>query len=167
MSKIELRNATHVRNFIFGVEDSLVSTVGLLSGIAVGGVARSQIVLTGIVLLFVEAFSMGVGSLLSEQSAREYLSHKETSLVASIADSVIMFTSYFFAGFIPLSPYFFLDPARANVLSVTLTLCALFLLGSVSGKFFGISVVRNGVRTLIMGGVATAVGIAAAIIIGK
>ncbi|KKU83844.1 hypothetical protein A2973_05875 [Candidatus Gottesmanbacteria bacterium RIFCSPLOWO2_01_FULL_49_10] len=167
MKKNELRNATHVRNFIFGVEDSLVSTVGLLSGIAVGGVARSQIVLTGMVLLFVEAFSMGVGSLLSEQSAREYLSHKETSLGGSLLDSIIMFTSYFVAGFIPLSPYFLFDPARASVLSVTLTLCALFLLGSVSGKFFGISVVRNGVRTLIMGGVATAVGVAAAMIIGK
>lgn len=27
--------ATYFRNFIFGVEDSLVSTVGLLSGVAI------------------------------------------------------------------------------------------------------------------------------------
>ena len=58
----------YMRNLIFGAEDSLVSTVGLLSGIAIGGVPKSAIILTGIVLIFVEAFSMGVGSYLSEYS---------------------------------------------------------------------------------------------------
>jgi VIT1/CCC1 family predicted Fe2+/Mn2+ transporter len=50
----------YLRNFIFGVEDSLVSTVGLLSGVAVAGVASRTILLTGVVLIFVEAFSMAV-----------------------------------------------------------------------------------------------------------
>ena len=57
-----------VRNFTFGVEDSLVSTVGLLAGIAFAGVNAGTVVLTGAVLIFVEGFSMAVGSLLSEQS---------------------------------------------------------------------------------------------------
>ena len=51
-----------VRNFIFGVEDSLVSTLGFLAGIAVAGIATRELVTSGIVLILVEAFSMGVGS---------------------------------------------------------------------------------------------------------
>ena len=57
-----------LRNTVFGVEDSLVSTVGLLSGIAAtGSVSKSFILLTGIVYISVEAFSMAVGSFLSEE----------------------------------------------------------------------------------------------------
>jgi len=64
--------AVYVRNFVFGVEDSLVSTVGLLSGIASAGASTATIFLTGTVLIFVEAFSMAVGSYLSEESVEEY-----------------------------------------------------------------------------------------------
>ena len=56
--------AHYFSSFIFGVEDSLVSTVGLLSGVAVAGVTRTDIFITGIILIFVEAFSMGVGNFL-------------------------------------------------------------------------------------------------------
>jgi len=60
------------RNFIFGVEDSLVSTVGLLSGIAAADTSRFTIITTGIVLIFVEAFSMGIGSFLSEETSEQF-----------------------------------------------------------------------------------------------
>jgi hypothetical protein len=39
----------YVRNIVFGISDSLVSTVGLLSGIDVSGTSRQIIILTGIV----------------------------------------------------------------------------------------------------------------------
>lgn len=39
------KGASYVRNFIFGVEDSLVSTGGLLSGIAITiGIAAGKVV---------------------------------------------------------------------------------------------------------------------------
>ena len=60
-----------VRNFIFGAEDSLVSTVGLLAGVASAGIPRKDIIISGVVLIFVEAFSMGVGSFLSERTTEE------------------------------------------------------------------------------------------------
>lgn len=159
MKQTRLQNAAHIRNFVFGVEDSLVSTVGLLSGIAVGGVPRAQIVLTGMVLIFVEAFSMAMGSLLSEQSAQEYLSRKEVSMRASVTDSVIMFASYFLAGLITLAPYFVMESTRALPISMTLSLCSLFLLGIVSAKIFGINILKSGIRTFAMGGFAILVGV--------
>lgn len=167
MKQTRKQNAAHIRNFVFGVEDSLVSTVGLLSGIAVGGVPRSQIVLTGMVLLFVEAFSMAVGSLLSEQSAEEYLSRKEVSMRASISDSLIMFTSYFLAGLISLSPYFIMESQNALPISISLSLGSLLLLGLVSAKIFGINILKSGIRTFAMGGVAILVGVIASLIFSK
>lgn len=153
--------AAYVRNFIFGVEDSLVSTVGLLSGVAVGGLPREEIFLTGVVLIFVEAFSMGVGSYLSEASAEEYTGAKKS---VSLQGAFIMFFSYFAAGFIPLSPYLVFEVAGAFILSILLSLSALFILGIISSKIFNQNhTFKHGVRMLIIGGMAIAVGI----IVGK
>jgi VIT1/CCC1 family predicted Fe2+/Mn2+ transporter len=153
--------ATYVRNFIFGVEDSLVSTVGLLSGVAVAGLPRHDIFLTGIVLIFVEAFSMGVGSYLSESSAEEFTG---TNKSLSVQGSLIMFFSYFAAGFIPLAPYLIFNVNPALVFSISLSLLALFILGVVSSKFFKQKhTTKHGVKMLVIGGMAIAVGV----IVGK
>lgn len=40
-------SVSYFRNFIFGVEDSLVSTVGLLSGVAIAGVAQRSLLAVG------------------------------------------------------------------------------------------------------------------------
>src|SRR3990167_8861281 len=93
---------SHLRSFVFGVEDSLVSTVGLLSGIAASGMSGREILLTGSVLVLVEAFSMAAGSFLSEYSAEEYLAKEKVMVVRPLLDGTIMFFSYFLSGFIPL-----------------------------------------------------------------
>ncbi len=156
-----------VRNFIFGVEDSLVSTVGLLSGIAVAGVTQKEIFLTGVVLVFVEAFSMGVGSFLSEQSVEEYEKHKEVPAHQSIVGALIMFASYICAGFIPILPYLVFSQIHAFYVSIALSLLALFLLGSISAKFFKIHIIRHGLEMLTVGGIAILVGIAVGMFIQK
>ncbi len=74
----------YLRNIIFGISDSLVSTVGLLAGIDAAGTPRQAILLTGIVYAFVEAFSMAVGSFLSEQSAEEYEVKGETAEAGAV-----------------------------------------------------------------------------------
>lgn len=153
------RSALYFRNFIFGVEDSLVSTVGLLSGIAIGGVPRGTIFLTGIVLIVVEATSMAAGSFLSESSAQEYTGKKEDG--RPVLGGSIMFVSYFAAGFIPLAPYLVIEPPVALYVSVSASLAALFILGVVSGTLSRTSPARRGARMLIVGGIATAIGVAA------
>src|SRR3990167_523191 len=120
--------ASYFRNFIFGVEDSLVSTVGLLSGVAIAGVERETILLTGVVLIFVEAFSMAAGSFLSESSAEEFTTQKSASGTSSLFAGSIMFASYFVAGFIPLFPYVVIAGERAVSLSLGALLPPLFLL---------------------------------------
>lgn len=151
--------AMYMRNFIFGVEDSLVSTVGLLSGVAVANVPRGTIFLTGIVLIFVEAFSMAVGSLLSEHSAEEYIKRADVPIKNDFAVAAVMFFSYFVSGFIPLAPYVVFSSQNAFWFSILATLVSLFILGVISARIFKLNLLRSGVRMLVIGGIAVGVGI--------
>lgn len=156
---------TMFRNFIFGVEDSLVSTVGLLSGVAAANSEEKMIVTTGIVLIFVEAFSMGIGSFLSEESAEELAKKSGSRALIGKAASV-MFVSYLAAGIIPLAPYIFFGPKIATPVSIGAALAALVLLGIVSARKSGHSLVGKAIEMLILGGLATLVGIGVGSLMG-
>lgn len=150
----------YIRNFVFGVEDSLVSTVGLLAGIAVTGMPLASIIVTGVVLVFVEAVSMAAGSFLAESSAEEYALQKDISFRESARGSFIMFCSYFTAGFIPLAPYV-LSLGNPFWASIAASLAALFLLGWIGGSFAKTHPFKRGVRMLVVGGLAILVGVLA------
>lgn len=163
MPRISRRTrASYLRSFTFGVEDSLVSTVGLLSGVAVADVGRSTLLLTGVVLIFVEAFSMAVGNLLSENAAEEYLKRSEQPIGASVGMGALMFISYFVSGFVPLLPYVLLSSGTAFWTSISASIVALFALGvfnaglehqKASRKLF------HGFQMSAIGGLAIAVGV--------
>lgn len=157
--KIISSSVIYLRNFVFGVEDSLVSTVGLLSGIAAGGVNRKSIILTGVVLLFVEALSMAVGSFLSESSAEEYESRKIVSNRRPLVGALVMFASYFLSGFIPLTPYIFTSVTQAFILSISASIVALGLLGWVSARISHSPETRSVWEMIILGGLAIAIGV--------
>ena len=66
-----VRNA--LRDGVFGVQDGLVSTVGVLTGVAAGTGDGRIVAITGLVVIAVESLSMAAGSYLSSKSNREYL----------------------------------------------------------------------------------------------
>lgn len=156
-----------MRNFVFGVEDSLVSTVGLLSGIAAVGTARETVILTGVVLIFVEAFSMAVGTFLAEHSAEEAVRrvHDGTTEKDSRLAGAIMFVSYFVSGFIPLAPYLLWESVTGLWVSVVASLIALFVLGVVSAHMSRVPVLRAAFRMLLIGGSAVGVGVLVGILV--
>ena len=160
-------SVSYFRNFIFGVEDSLVSTVGLLSGMAVAGVPKTTIILTGTILLLVEGLSMAVGSFLTEYSVEEYTHQAEKPTRRNIISGFVMFFSYFVSGFIPLSPYIFWPVDVALGLSVTFSVIALFSLGVFGAKMSGTSVLKDGFRMAIIGGAAIIVGMLAGNLLSK
>ncbi|MCL5006693.1 MAG: VIT1/CCC1 transporter family protein [Patescibacteria group bacterium] len=150
---------THVRNIVFGVSDSLVSTVGLLSGIDISGMPRSSIVLSGIIYAFVEAFSMAVGSFLSEQYGAEYDAQSEVSEKNSYVAGTVMFVSFALASLIPMVSYIFLPLAYAIWVSITLSLLALLIVGAASAKISKTNVINRGVRMALLGGAAIMIGV--------
>lgn len=66
---LSIRN--EVRDFVFGMEDGLVSNLGLVLGVWQGGGGKYAIVLAGLASMFAGAFSMSAGSYLSAKSQRE------------------------------------------------------------------------------------------------
>jgi len=60
-----------IRDMVFGIEDALVSTTGVLVGIAGAQTDSKVIILSGFVVIVVEAISMGAGSYLSEKKEKE------------------------------------------------------------------------------------------------
>jgi VIT1/CCC1 family predicted Fe2+/Mn2+ transporter len=149
---------SYFRNFIFGVEDSLVSTVGLLSGVAIAGMPVETIFLTGVVLIFVEAISMAAGSFLSESSAEEFANRADKNGSKTCFAAFVMFVSYFISGFIPLAPYLMFAPAVALPVSIGISILALAILGAVTARLSKVSLAKSALRMASIGGLAILVG---------
>lgn len=66
----------NIREIVFGLEDGMVSTLGALTGIAVGSNDHFFVILSGFVIVIVEAISMGIGSYLSTKSVKEVNARK-------------------------------------------------------------------------------------------
>lgn len=71
--------------------------------------------------------------------------------------------SYVVGGIIPLSAYLaFADAHRALAVSIAMTLVALLVFGAVKGRFTGTPMIRSGLQTAMIGGLAAAAAFAIA-----
>ncbi|MBU0731653.1 VIT1/CCC1 transporter family protein [Patescibacteria group bacterium] len=59
-----------IREIIFGMQDGMVSTLGAITGIAVGSQDKFMVILSGIVIISVESISMGIGSYVANKSEK-------------------------------------------------------------------------------------------------
>ncbi len=76
--------------------------------------------------------------------------------------------SYILGGLVPLTPYILIaDLYTALEASVAVTLVALFVFGYVKGRMTGISPLRGGLQTVIIGGLASAAAFSLAKFIGR
>ncbi len=64
-----------IRELVFGLEDGIVSTTGAVIGIAAGTGNKPVVILSGMVIVVVEALSMAAGTYLSSKSKRQMLQH--------------------------------------------------------------------------------------------
>jgi VIT1/CCC1 family predicted Fe2+/Mn2+ transporter len=75
--------------------------------------------------------------------------------------------SYIAGGLIPLASYIFIPKIRVALLvSILVTLGALFMFGFIKGKFTGINPFRSGLQTILIGGLAAGAAFALARLIG-
>jgi vacuolar iron transporter family protein len=66
-----LERRIRAREFVFGVQDGLISTVGLLSGVSVATQSRITVVITGIAAAVTGGLSMATGSYLASRTEKE------------------------------------------------------------------------------------------------
>jgi VIT1/CCC1 family predicted Fe2+/Mn2+ transporter len=148
-----------IRNIVFGVEDGLVSTLGFVSGIAAINIGNDILLLTGVVLIVAEAFSMAAGSFLTAESVRDLTSKRHGSHSGPLIGAVIMFVAYIGAGTLVISPYFVAWPGPALGISIAISLTALFVLGIVIARVARVPVLARGIRAVLVGGAAIGIGI--------
>jgi vacuolar iron transporter family protein len=75
----------------------------------------------------------------------------------ALASALTIGGAYIVGGSIPLSPYIVLPSAQTALLvSVVVTLTALFVFGALKGRFTGTPPLRSGMQTLLIGGLAAA-----------
>ena len=60
-----------IGEIVFGMQDGMVSTLGALTGIAIGSNSQSIVILAGLVIIAVESISMATGTYLSSKSIKE------------------------------------------------------------------------------------------------
>ena len=80
---------TLIREIVFGLEDGMVSTLGSITGIAIGSRDHYTVMLAGLVIISVESISMGIGSYLSNRSEEEVKAqklHEEKTEIKSYPD---------------------------------------------------------------------------------
>ncbi|MEX2006908.1 MAG: VIT1/CCC1 transporter family protein [Candidatus Saccharimonadales bacterium] len=151
-------NREYLRSVVFGVEDSLVSTTGLIAGLSAGAASRKVVVLGAIVAMVVEAISMGAGEYLSDDAVQDLDKLKRPRERPSVS-GLLMFTAYFLAGFVPLVPVLLLTYPGSVWVSVIFALCGLFVLGYLKGRVLKTSPFRGGLKILVVGGLATLLGV--------
>lgn len=152
----------YVRSSFFGIEDSLVSTTGLIAGVAVGSHDTKFVILAGLVGIAVEAVSMGAGEFLSEETEHDLDKNDRAN---PLTGGLIMLISYFLAGLIPLLPIILLPPSISLYVSIFAALVGLFVLGIAKGKVTNRSMLKSAVKVLIVGGIAAGIGIAVGIML--
>ena len=86
----DIKILANFRELVFGLEDGMVSTLGAVTGIAVGINNSRFIILSGIVIVIVEAISMAIGSYLSTKSIRELNDRKLKEEKSQIEEEINM-----------------------------------------------------------------------------
>ena len=149
----------YLRSALFGLQDGLVSTTGVVVGISTGIEHKAIIILAAFVAVTVEASSMAAGQYSSEKAVHQMdKTGKHTDSL--LLGAVIMFFSYLLAGLIPIIPTIIFDQAQARVYSILFAFIGLFLIGFIKGKVVGHQPFRGAIELLVIGGIATLIGIA-------
>lgn len=216
----------NIREIVFGVQDGMVSTLGAVTGVAVGTGNIPTILLAGVAIIAVESVSMAIGSYVSSDSeeklSKRFLEEEREEIHAcieceakeaeelfvrdgwpktlagemakaaeenpklmlkemayrelginpheerggSVRNGITMFFAYIVGGAVPLTPYFFLPADVAMPVSMPVTLVGLFVLGIFVAKYTAQHWLRAGLKLLVFGAIALAVGYFVGITLG-
>ena len=154
-----------VREILMGAQDNLTNVLAVMLGVAIGAGRSDLVALAGVSAAIAEAVSMG-GVLYSSTRAEEQATRRSGVApvgrpdLAPIQSGVVCFAAAIAAGLLPLLPFAVLPLGGAIVAAVAISLAALFVLGSWTGRIGGATWWRDGLRLV---AVASAAAVASAV----
>jgi len=149
----------YLRSGLFGIQDGLVSTTGVVVGISTGIEDKAIIILASLVAVTVEASSMAAGQYSSEKAVHQMdKSGKHTDSL--FLGALIMFGGYFLGGLVPIVPTILVNQPEARIIAIISAFIGLFILGYIKGHIVGHKPLRSALELFIIGAIATTIGLA-------
>jgi len=169
-----IERANTIRAGVFGIQDGVVSTFGLIMGVAGAQVSPEAVVIAGVAGVVSGALSMGAGEYVSVRTQHELLAVGTSVAVGENVDpfrAAAANAGLFVAGgLVPLLPFLLTAGRPAVLTSIVLSALALFSTGAVLTRLTRRSPWRSGARMLVIGGgsglLAFAIGSALGSVVG-
>jgi len=153
-----------VRETLMGAQDNLTNVLAVVLGVAVGSGRADFVALAGLAAALAEAISMGgvlytatradldLDARAAEAAAPQRLLSRPRLLPLQAA--AVTFGAALLAGLIPLAPFAVLPLMPAVIVSLVVSVSALFVLGSWKGRVTGRSWRRDGLQLVAIAGLA-------------
>ena len=159
MKKIrEILHEDYLRSVMFGLQDGIVSTTGVVVGISTGISDKAIIVLAALVAVTVEASSMAAGQYSSEKAVHQMDKtgkHTDNLYVGAF----IMFLAYLIGGSFSIIPILVFNQPIARLLAIASAFVGLFIVGYIKGYLVEHRPLRSAIELFIIGSITTVVGI--------
>ena len=143
-----------------GAQDNLTNVLAVVLGVTIGTGRADFVALAGLSAGLAESISMG-GVLYNSTRAEERLAQsndpgatRPDTHLAPLPSGVVTFAAGIVAGLIPLIPFAFLPVSSAVWAALVLSIAGLFVLGSMTGRLAGDSWMREGIRLVLVAGIA-------------
>ncbi|MBI2031625.1 MAG: VIT1/CCC1 transporter family protein [Candidatus Levybacteria bacterium] len=154
----EVLHEDYLRSLMFGLQDGIVSTTGVVIGISTGVSNKEIIVLAALVAVMVEASSMAAGQYSSEKAVHQMdKSGKHTDNL--LIGALIMFIAYMMGGAFSIVPIIAFDQPIAKILALISAFVGLFIIGYLKGYLVEHKPIRSALELFIIGSIATAIGV--------
>lgn len=148
----------YLRSLMFGLQDGIVSTTGVVVGISTGVPNKEIIVLAALVAVMVEATSMAAGQYSSEKAVHQMdKTGKHTDSL--LLGAVIMFFAYLAGGMFSVIPTLLFRQPEARIIAIMCSFVGLFLIGYLKGHLVDHKPLRSAIELFIIGSVATGIGL--------
>lgn len=148
----------YLRSGLFGIQDGLVSTTGVVVGISTGIEDKAIIILAAFVAVTVEASSMAAGQYSSEKAVhqRDKTGKHTDSLIVG---ALIMFFGYILGGVVPIIPTLLFNQPEARIFAIIAAFFGLFVLGYIKGHLVEHKPFRSALELFVIGAIATTIGL--------
>ncbi len=157
----KIKDALHedyLRSLMFGLQDGIVSTTGVVVGISTGIGNKEIIILAALVAVAVEASSMAAGQYSSEKAVHQMdKSGKHTDSL--YIGAFIMFVAYLIGGAFSIIPTIIFNQPIAKILAIASSFAGLFIIGYVKGHLVEHKPLRSAIELFIIGSIATTIGV--------
>lgn len=148
----------YLRSLMFGLQDGIVSTTGVVVGISTGVNNKEIVILAALVAVTVEATSMAAGQYSSEKAVHQKdKSGKHTDNL--LIGSFIMFFAYLLGGAFSVIPIIIFDQPLSRILAIISAFIGLFIIGYLKGHLVSHKPLRSAVELFIIGSIATTIGV--------